>query len=40
MLYDFNTEHTTKHSATCYDEDINSTGKTWLSFKKSIVRQV
>ena len=28
MLYDYNTEYTTKHSATCDDEDINSTGKT------------
>ena len=28
MLYDYNTEYTTKHIAKCYDADINSTGKT------------
>ena len=27
MLHDYNTLNTTKHSATCYDEDINITGK-------------
>ena len=27
MLYDYNAEYTTKHSDTCYDEDLNSTGK-------------
>ena len=32
MLYDNNTEYTTKHSDTCYDEDINSTAKTWFIF--------
>ena len=32
MLYDYNTEYTTKPSATCYDENINGTGKTRLSF--------
>ena len=32
MLYEYNTEYTTKHSATCYDEDLNSLGKTRLSF--------
>ena len=29
-----------KHSATCYDEDVNSKGKTWLNFNLSIVCQV
>ena len=27
MCYDYNTEYTTKHSVTCYDVDINNTGK-------------
>ena len=27
MLYNYNTESTTKHSAACNDVDINSTGK-------------
>ena len=40
MLYDYNTEHITKHSAMCYDEDINSTGKPLLSSNLSIVYQV
>ena len=40
MLYDYNTDYTTKQSATCYDNDINSIGKTSLSFNKSIVCQV
>ena len=37
MLYDYNTEYKTKHSAMCYDTDINYTGKTWLSFNLSLV---
>ena len=40
MLYEYNSEYTTKHSATCFHEDINNTGKTWLSFNTSIVCQV
>ena len=35
MLYDLNTEYMTKNFATCYDEDIDITGKTGLSFNKS-----
>ena len=38
IFYEYNTENTTKHSATCYDEDINR--KTWLRFNSSIVCQV
>ena len=38
--YYYNTLYTTKHDATCYDADINSTGKTWLTFNLSIVYQV
>ena len=40
ILYDYNTEYKTNRSATCYDADINSTGKTWLSLNLSIVSQV
>ena len=40
MLYEYNAEYTTKHSATYYDEDLNITGKTWLSFNTSTVCQV
>ena len=40
MLHDYSTEYTTKYSATCYDEDINSSGKPSLSFNKTIVCQV
>ena len=39
MLYDYNTEYTTKHSTKCYDVDIKSTWKIWLSFNKSKVYQ-
>ena len=28
-----------KYFATCYDEDLNSTGNTWLSFNTSTVCQ-
>ena len=37
MLYDLNTEYTTKHYVACYDVDIISTENTWLNFKLSIV---
>ena len=37
MLYEYKTEYTTKHSATCSDKDLNSRGKTWLSFNTSSV---
>ena len=37
MLYEYNTEYTTKHSATCSDEDLYSRGKTWLTFDTSSV---
>ena len=37
MLYEYSTEYTTKHCATCYDEDINCIGETWLSLNLSIV---
>ena len=37
MLYDYNTECNAKRSASCSDVDIDSTGKTWLSFILSIV---
>ena len=40
ILYDYNTEYMTKHSAACCDLEINNTGKTWLSFHLSIVYQV
>ena len=40
MLYEYNTEYTRKHSAMCYHEELNSTGKTWLSFNTSIVYQL
>ena len=40
MLYEYIIEYTKKHPATCFDEDINSTGKTWLSFNLSMVCQV
>ena len=40
MLYEYNTEYTTKHSATFSDEDLNSRWKTWLSFKTLTVCQV
>ena len=33
MLYNYKTEYTTKHSATSYDQDTNSTDKTLLQFK-------
>ena len=36
MLYEYNAEYTRKHSATCYHEDLNSTGKRWLSLNTSI----
>ena len=39
MLYNYNAEHTTKHSAACYDVAINSQSKTWLSFNLSMVYQ-
>ena len=32
MLYEYNTEYMTKHFATCYDGDINSTGKNLVKF--------
>ena len=32
MLYEYNTEYSTKYFVTCYDADINSTRKTGLSF--------
>ena len=40
MLYDYNTVYTRKHSAACYmyHEDLNSTGKTWLSLNTAIVQ--
>ena len=38
MLYGYNTEYTTKHSAKWYGEDINSTGKSVDN--ESIVCQV
>ena len=34
MLYDYSTEYKTKYSATCYDEDINSTGKNLVKFQQ------
>ena len=34
MLYEYNTQYTTKHSATCCGEDLNDTGKIWLSFTR------
>ena len=37
MLYQYNTQYMTKHSATCFDADLNDTEKTWLSFNKSTV---
>ena len=37
MLYEYNAEYTTKHSAMCSDEDLNSREKTWLSFNTSTV---
>ena len=37
MLYEYNTEYTTKHSATCSDEDLNIRAKTWLSCNTSTV---
>ena len=37
MLYGYNTECTTKHSATCSDEDLNSSGETCFSFNTSTV---
>ena len=40
MLYEYNTEYTTKHSAACLDEDLNCRGKSWLSFNMSRVCQV
>ena len=40
MLYDYNTEYTTKPSVACYDVDINSKIKVWLSFNLSIVYQI
>ena len=40
MLYEYNAEYTTKHSVTCYDENLNSKGETWLSFNTSTVCQV
>ena len=40
MLYVYIAEYTTKHSATCSDEDLNSTEKTWLSFNTSSVYQI
>ena len=39
-MYECNTEYTKKHSARYNHEDINITGKTWLSFNTSIVCQV
>ena len=36
MLYEYNTEYTTKHSATCYDEDLNSTGKAILTSRQCV----
>ena len=42
MLYDYDTEYTTKHSAACYyiHVDINSTVKTSLRFNLSVVYHV
>ena len=40
MLYVYIAEYTTKHSATCSDEDLNNTEKIWLSFNTSSVYQI
>ena len=32
MLYEYNTQYMTKHSATCYDEDLNDTEKNLVKF--------
>ena len=43
MFYEYYTEYTRKHSATCYKmyhEDLNVTEKTWLRFNTSIVYQL
>ena len=40
MLYEYNTEYSTKHSSNGSDEDLNNRGKTWLSFNTSAVCQV
>ena len=40
MIYEYNTEYTKKQSATCYHEDLNSTGKIKLSFNTSLVCQI
>ena len=38
MLYEYDTEYTRKHYATCYHKDLNSTGKTWSSLNTAVVQ--
>ena len=38
MLYEYNTEYTRKHYATCYHKDLNSTAKSWLGLNTATVQ--
>ena len=38
MLHEYNTEYSQKHSVACYNEDLNSIEKTWLSLNTALVQ--